>query len=184
MDGQGSGGNSWCQHSAQWPFDFGWRWGKVFRHILFFPLLLRHPIDCCFETHLAFASTYIVCQRFPTHRALLLASCTHLAQLCSIEREEDVVHLPLTASSTIRCFLYLPEAISLFLSSGASWIWCTMASAPWPSQRWGSCSSLHLPLAFISLLKASTWTLFCLRQSWKSLVWRISRKILAILKDF
>jgi len=45
--------------------------------------------------------------RFPTHRALLLASCTHLAQLCSIEREEDVVHLPLTASSTIRCLLHL-----------------------------------------------------------------------------
>jgi len=45
--------------------------------------------------------------RFPTHRALLLASCTYLARLCSIEREEDVVHLPLTASSTVRCLLHL-----------------------------------------------------------------------------
>ena len=78
----------------------GGRYSETFCN---FPLMMRHSIHCSFSLAFTFLHPNILVKRFPTHQALLLASCTYLARLCSIEREEDVVHLPLTASSTVRC---------------------------------------------------------------------------------
>jgi len=72
--------------------------------------------------------------RFPTHRALLLPTCTQLAQLCSKEMENEVVHLPFVASSTIRCLLHLVHCGK-----------CTLAKSEVDELRiLASCLGLHL----------------------------------------
>jgi len=82
--------------------------------------------------------------RFSTHRALLLPTCTQLAQLCSKEREKDVVHLPFVASSTIRCLLHLVYCGK-----------CTLAKSEVGELRiLASCLGLHLSPQSLSIQPA------------------------------